>query len=373
MQQSKAINMIANTLLSLGWNKTSIIGLMNNMSAESSFDPKITEYGRKPIFSSSYAFGVGLVQFSYPPLNEKIYIYNKTHSDEESIKYQCSIITTSRPLQSWLNTTGGQFADEFDNYTIDEFIHNSRKLTWQQQTAAWFNHFERGVDTISNRIANYSVWYKHVSWSSDNPSTEQPSSYTKNKLLTVNGCLSFFNQTRKNWGSSDGQGGNNDRPPAEPSDRNIQAVLKLFNECQAAGTIYSQTRRSRILTDKAYSDCSAFVSQCVAKYLSINDNTLCNTETLHAWVRKYGYSLVWNTSVRNRTPPNYKQGDVIIIGRIGTSLGDYGHTLFIIDDKGTTIECTSSTPSVVKSTLAARLSNYALWWGSNYHVYQYRI
>ena len=46
---------------------------------------------------------------------------------------------------------------------------------------------------------------------------------------------------------------------------------------------------------------------------------------------------------------------------------------FIIDDKGTTIECTSSTPSVVKSTLAARLSNYALWWGSNYHVYQYRI
>ena len=103
MQQSKAINLIANTLLSLGWNKTSIIGLMNNMSAESNFNPKITEYGRRPIFSSSYAFGVGLVQFSYPPLNEEIYNYNKTHSDEESIKYQCSFNPHNNPIETNLS------------------------------------------------------------------------------------------------------------------------------------------------------------------------------------------------------------------------------------------------------------------------------
>lgn len=382
---------VANCLLSEGVNKTSIIAICCNAVTESAhtFDPKLTEYGRQPIFSNSYAFGCGIWQWSFLSNgNKTVYDYARSHSEQDAIKMQCHKLV-SEP-QQWIS----YYLPSRLKMTFSDFLHNTKKLSWQDLTFAWCYGWERPYDTTTSqhegisRQNNYS-WVMPINWSAssggnDSGNGNQTNKPTdnggdeahKNRQLSMSECLSLLNKLKPVFNDNDNQEGNNNNGSNQGGsagasnafDKNL--CISEFNQHQSQ-TIYAlDGRRSHIWTDWSYSDCSAFVSRMVIDgwHLTSHKGELYNTETLHGFLKSIGYKLVSQSYSTNR--PAQHPGDVYIMGQIGTSLGSGGHALISLDGVGMW-ECQGSRSPALKHT--ATTSEALKWdaYGWNPLIYQY--
>lgn len=175
-----------------------------------------------------------------------------------------------------------------------------------------------------------------------------------------------------------------DSPLAKQS-LDIQAGVDLFNKAKAAHLQYSMTyQRENIKTDQKHADCSSFVSYFLELALHETDRTMYNTESLHGFLTKHGYSLHYEGT--NHTLPAMQAGDVIIMGKKGQSAGAAGHTA-VMKDGNTVLECSSGWPgnyneggadvfehgSSGNPTLANWFKYDADHWSGNWYWYLYRF
>lgn len=334
-------DMVANFLLGMGVNKTAIIGILCNAVTESAhtFDPKLTEYGRQPIFSNSYAFGCGIWQWSFLSNgNKQVYDYARSHSESDAIKMQCNKLVSEPQQWSSANLPSNL------KMSFQDFLRNTKNKTWQDLTRAWCIGWERPANMYGQaeqRINNYN-WIQPINWSASAPSggnntgTPNDGDQHKFKKLNISECLALLNKMKQTANRNDGQEGNNQKPPNPGGSNGFDTALttKEFNEHKGFTQYALSGLRSHIWTDWKYADCSSFVSRMVIDgwHLGQYHGQLYNTETLHGFLKKIGYHLVEAHASTTMQPS--KPGDVFIMGLIGTSLGGNGHTLISLDGKG---------------------------------------
>lgn len=356
------INTIANTLLSLGGNKETIVGVLVNMREESGFDPMVEEYGREntgfypPSYGWTYRHGVGLVQLSYTPANKQIYDYNQSHSEAESIQYQCAMLFEDG-LQSWANSG---YSCPRSYGSVRDFWANVHGVSARELAGDWYALFERGSHNFATHMDagrdRYDRFYnevaQHISWDGNvgggdisGPSTgdgdegEQEETVRK---LTLQECLAFLDKARptNNGGSTTDPVGPDTPSPQPPGDATDgqQRVWALWEEGRNAGHTYSQDYRTQW---PKHSDCSAFVTRCVNAYLNLGEpSELYNTDTLHDYIESLGWRCIFEGNKWDMDVNDNQEADIIITGVRGQSIGDGGHTLWVCDSAGTTIEST---------------------------------
>lgn len=327
----------ANQLLSMGVNKTAIIGILCNGATESAhtFNPALTQFGMDHAFSRGC--GVGIFQWSNYPENQNMYNYVANHSEEDGIKYEMQYLV-NHPGQ-WIGSVG--------NYglSFQDFLHNTKNLTWQQCTSEWCLCWERPKDKYGQAIARQANYNEvmPINWSGSapaggnntgKPGDNQGDQQHKFKKLSMSECLALLNKMRQQANQSDGQEANNNKGPETGGSNGFDTKLteSEFN-AHKGQTVYAlDGRRSHVWTDWAYSDCSAFVSRMVIDGWHLNNHhgELYTTETLHGFLKSIGYKCVESHASTHMTVPS-KPGDVFIMGLIGTSLGGNGHTLISLD------------------------------------------
>lgn len=363
---------IANSLLSKGVNKTSIIAILCNAYTESAqrFDPALTQFGMDHDFADGC--GVGIWQWSNYPENQTIYNYVSTHSEQDGINYEVShLLNTPSQWMSSRSLYGQSFND---------FLHNTKNLTWQQQVGEWCRCWERPKDTAGQAVARQANYNKimPINWNGSAPSggnnTGSPDDNAnkhKFKALSIAECLSLLNKLKPK--ATDGQQNNNNTPPSSGGSNGFDTALceGEFNQ-HVNQTVYALSGlRAHVWTDWAYSDCSAFVSRMVIDgwHLNSHHGELYNTETLHGFLKSIGYKCVEQHASPIMTVPG-KPGDVFIMGQIGTSLGGNGHALISLDGKGMW-ECQGSQPPALKHTAtinqALQWDAYGNWCSMIYH------
>lgn len=384
-------DMCANYLLQAGVNKTSIIAILCNAVTESAhtFDPKLTEYGKQPIFSNSYPFGCGIWQWSYPSNgNKQVYDYARSHSEADAIKMQCNKLV-SEPGQ-WMT----YYLPSNMKMSFNDFLHNTKNLTWQQLTFAWCYGWERPYDTTTSqnegikRRDNYN-WVMPINWSGSTPSggnnghgTNKPSDNKgeqnhKLKILSSSECLALLDKLNQKNNNNDSQAENNQKPPntghggggtGGSNGFDTKLCEDEFNAHKGKTQYSLSGLRSHIWTDWAYADCSSFVSRMVIDGWHLNQyhGALYNTETLHGFLKKIGYHLVEAHASTTMKPS--KPGDVFIMGLIGTSIGGNGHTIISLDGKGSW-ECAYGVGLKYTSSIKAALDwdAYGGWCTMIYH------
>lgn len=369
------INAIANALASHGGSKESIIAVICNMMGETGCDPMIHEYGKENFgyYPASmgwrYSHGVGLVQMSYLPDNKEIAEYNKTHTVAESIVFQCAKLFKV-PVQSWQDVTAARDGGGVNYNGINEFWKNSKGRTVRQLAGDWYDHFERG-DTTAYGYPNYyymsagqhrydlfiNTVNANVKWdgstvpSGGGDAGEEKPRRENKRLMNLQECLSFIDKARPPRKKSDDPI-NPDTPPIQPSgSKNVQNVYNMYNEGVNANCLYAWSERAQY---PKFSDCSSFVTIAVCTWLGKQvPHQLPNTDGLHGWLKSMGYHFV--KAEHPMTGP-FKEGDVIIMGIPGSSGGSAGHTVFITDSSGTTLESTGEngfyTPCLRKRTVS---------------------
>lgn len=392
------INFIANYLLAKGANKNAVIGVLVNMGTESSWWPYADE---KPYLNgyfepySMYAtsHGYGLVQYSYKPIVQEIWDYNHAgHTEQECIKHELDILWDEMGLNSsqgasWLNKGGWNLP------TIKDFWKNIHGYSALDCTSAFRDCFERGGKTGSQRWNNPGKGWDVVSqyvgqWDGNvpdlggdviGPKEPEKKDDTKERIrkFTLQECLAFLDKARpKHTGTTTdpiGPDGPGPTTPPQPGSGAMKKVWDVFNEGRAAGLIYSQPMRQNWPHN---ADCSSFVSRCISAYLGVPYNGAVNTDSLHAYIEGLGWHKVYEGDKRNM-PLDSKEADIIITGVRGQSGGNAGHTLWVCDSAGNTIECTGvpayppygDSNYLCKSTLQAQRD---VWLTSSYYWYKYR-
>lgn len=372
MNLKQRANLIAQILASAGVNQTSIIAILNNAITESGgqLDPKITEYGRKPVFSNTYAFGCGIWQWSYLSNgNKQVYEYARSHSEEDSIKMQVNKVL-SEPSQ-WIPRSPY-------NFSFTDFLHNTKKLTWQELTIAWCVCWERPSNMFYQGRARQNNYSKFMPLDFNNVNsgnnTDTPSgNIEKKKFPTTSECLSMLKKY-KNILSSDGQEKNNQTSNTgmATSSFNFQKVDNYYNTYKNS-LKYSMSLRANVVNG-SYSDCSAFVTYMLKLGYNIDYNFLQNTETLHSFLKSNGFKLIEQTTGTHLNN-TFRAGDVFILGKIGTSIGASGHTL--ICGNGYVYDCHGPVGALGlgKQTFEHFNNNYLTYtrqyWSGVWTVYHY--
>lgn len=122
----------------------------------------------------------------------------------------------------------------------------------------------------------------------------------------------------------------------------IDAGYEMFKKAQSAHLQYQMNSlRYHIMSDQKYSDCSAFVSYFLELALNIKDRTMYSTETLHDFLKRNNYELVYEGN--STKLPTMQAGDVIIWGKLGTSSGANGHTA-VMRSPREALECSTGWP-----------------------------
>lgn len=349
MTPNQRKNLIANDLLQMGVNKTAIIAMLCNAYVESghTFSPFQKEWGG--------GGGYGIWQFTSTNYIVKAAVANMSEAD--AIKWECHYAITYT----------GQWIGVNVPMTFEQFLHNSLNQTWQELTLAWCVDWERPAN----------MWYQGhfrqqfynnimpIDWgnsggSNSTPSGQQnghnmnqPPAQAPKKVLTVNDCTSLLNKIAA-LNHQDTQHQNNQTPPANPSGVpsgsgiDWNAIMNFYHQLQSLHTQYAYDGVSRVqvLNPRPYGhcDCSAFVSRCLEIGWHLNNRTLYNTETLHGFLKSIGYHLAWQ-GTNPYAVPNEPAGSVMIMGRIGTSLGAAGHTV-MFTGHNSVIQCEATNPSI---------------------------
>lgn len=384
----KNINPIANYLLAKGFDKNAIIGALINMGQESGWSPYSDE---KPSWNGKfYAYnpyrdvshGYGLVQYSFQPIAQKIWDYcHSGKSEWECIKYQLDMF----PDELGYNySTGGSWNPSYKGYGhFRNYWTNKYKKGYEAMAYDFLNGFERGVD--GGRVSKFAgVVLRNVKWDGVFPEgtgtsvpEEKPTDQAEKKkvrALSLQECLSFLDRARPQHEHSPEPGTPGNQPtPSEPTTGAIGKVMQVFNEGRSAGLQYSQPLRNRW---PQYADCSSFLTRCVNAYMGLPTTTLYTTDSLHDYIERLGWKKIFEGNKHNM-PLDSKEADIIITGVKGHSLGNAGHTMFVIDSSGNTIECTGvpARPPygdgnvLCKSTLQAQRD---VWLISSSYWYKYR-
>ena len=319
MTPTQRKNLIANDLLQMGVNKTAIIAMLCNAYWESgrTFSPFQQEYGG--------GGGYGIWQFTSTNYIVEAAVAHMSEAD--AIKWECHYAVTYT----------GQWIGVNIPMTFEQFLHNSLNKTWQELTVAWCVDWERPAN----------MWYQGH-FRQQFYSNMTPPAQPRKKMLTVDDCTSLLNKVAA-LNKPDDQQKNNNTPPAGVSGGiDWTAIMNFYHELQNLHTQYAYDGASRVqvLNPRPYGhcDCSAFVSRCLEIGYHLNNKTLYNTETLHGFLKSIGYHLAWQ-GTNPRAVPNEPAGSVMIMGRIGTSLGAAGHTV-MFTGHNSVIQCEATNPSI---------------------------
>lgn len=361
---------IATCLKASGVVNSSIIAILCNAATESAhtFNPGQWEIGQP----HDYYHGFGIWQWTAnEDHNKAVAYYNAGHTEKENIKYQVGLLLNT-PSQ-WIGSDG--------NYglTFNQFLKNSKNLSWRQLTSEWCFCWERPANAAGQgvaRQANYSevmpINYGNTSSAGGDSGGDSDSDQDSGKTnyLTLEECKKILAKN-DNSQESDQDAGSGQKIDSDISESKIDAFYK---SCQDAGTAYSQPLRNRILSDKKYSDCSAFVSRVLEIGYGLSDKTLYNTESLHSFLTKIGFKL-YKDGTDSSWKGSYKAGDVWILGAKGTSLGDNGHTMYQRTNSNLwqcSVGWGGSTAITNDNTDKVMSYDSSNWQGHNWHWYIYR-
>lgn len=360
-------NYIATCLKASGVANSSIIAILCNAATESAhtYNPGQWEIGQP----HDYNHGFGIWQWTAnEDHNKAVAYYNSGHTEKENIKYQVNLLLSN----------SGQWIGSFGNYnlTFNQFLKNSKGLSWKQLTSEWCLCWERPANAAGQgvaRQANYSevmpIDYGNTS-SAGGVSSGSDDDSGKTGYLTLEECKKILakNDSSKD---SDQDAGSGQKIDSEISESKIDA---FYQACQDAGTAYLQAQRNRILTDKKFSDCSAFVSRVLEIGYGLKDKTLYNTESLHSFLTSIGFKL-YKEGTGDGWKGSYKAGDVWILGLKGTSLGNNGHTMYQRTNNDLwqcSVGWGGSSAVTDDSTEKVMSWDSAHWQGGNWHWYLYR-
>lgn len=400
MTKPQNINLIANYLLSKGANKNSVIGVLINMGTESGWDVYADEKPGAPFYYYGQGpnHGFALVQYSYLPIVGEIYNYNNSgHTEAECIKHECDILWDEMGLTSSEGASWASWiAPQYGLTDIQSYWANVAGLSAQECTQAWWACFERGglngYQRWNNPGKGWDVVSQYVDqWDGNVPDLggdivgpsqptdpEEPEKKQVRKL-SLQECLAFLDKLKptNNGGTTTdpiGPDGPGPVTPPKPGTDGQARVWALFDEGRNAGLVYSMDYRYNWPN---YADCSAFVTRCVHAYLNMGPPTsLCTTESEHDYITALGWHLVYEGD-KSAFPLDVQEADIIITGKKGYSAGAAGHTLWVCDSAGNTIECTGipATPPygdgnyLCKSTVQAQRD---VWLTERYwYLYRY--
>lgn len=352
------INIIANELKNLGGNESTIIGVLVNMGGESGWDPYAIEVGKENagFYPSSYGWqyskGVGLVQLSYTPANQDIYNYNKSHSEMESIKYQCQMLFQP-PVQSWMDyhpQTGRRYN------SILGFWTNQFNLSPRELAGDWYAHYERGDTRIYGFASGayqqagrhrYDLYANEVNanikWGSGGGSVVIPPDQTPEdpetkpkRLMNIQECLSFLDKAHPKPTAPDPVDPETPpvTPPSVPSGALGSAIEACYNTFVSHGTRYSTVNygiRYRTTQDPWIADCSSFVMACVywiehGNLNGYNGAGSPNTVGMQSILPQKGWNKI---RTGGNLAGDFKTGDIIIMGSGG---GTAAHTIIMVTD-----------------------------------------
>lgn len=370
MTPTERKNYIANRLLKGGVNKNIIIGMLCNCYQESKFDPKAINHNEKPIFAyyPVNSYGIGLWQWSYLPTNKMVYDYFAGHTDKECIDMQVALLLRNSPSkwqairESWRH-----------------FYTNVNGYTWQQAVGQFLIYWEGGGYVYDSEYPRRVGWYSKVmpiDWETGSggstgtitpPANDPNATKQEDKKKAKDDCGPIGAENKHDQNTAPAPV----PPVAPPKPANVTAAATaLFNRMAAKPTVYYMPLRARILTDLAYSDCSAFVSRCLELMYGSGDTTLYNTESIRGLLTRLGYKMVYKTG--GSQLPAMQAGDVIIMGAIGTSLGADGHVI-MMEDSTKSIECHGSSPAMRRANAQSVVNFDRQYWdGANWYLYVWR-
>lgn len=301
----------------------------------------------------------GLVQYSFKPMASDLYNYAQTHDMNECIKNELNWLWDERGLNASNGSSWANWVYPYIN-TISDYWANVNGLSEYECANAWLRQFERPTGNLNavltkrwNEFAN--TVHDNVKWDGNipggggsvvppvGPKPEEPEPETPLRKLTLQECMAFIDKAKpQHNGTQQPDPIDPGKPPVTPpsgSSGNMQAVWDMYQQAVNAGLSYSWDLRNNFPN---YADCSSFVSRCVQTWLGLPINTGYNTETLHAYLTSIGYTKTYEGS-RTGFPSSAPEGSVIIMGRIGSSAGAGGHTVFVCDNNKT-IEVSASAP-----------------------------
>lgn len=308
-------NYAAQCLLARGLNKTTIIAILCNGYHESggSFSPTQCQIGGS-------AFGIW--QWDGNQRQAEIIRYARTHSEKDAIKWQCNFLVDNQPNQ-WIAHAG---------ISWDTFLHNKTNRDWKWLTWAFCVSWERpGVPLMESRYAAYNKimpidWGNGGGGGGDNIGGDTKPVASVKKYPTMKQCMALFDKMhphnnqpenpdnqKPNPGGGGGAVGGFDAKPC----------LDYYN-AHHGHLYYSMPGRAGVYSGRS-ADCSSFVSYMLHLGYHDNNTILYTTETLHDRLKALGYHCVEEGTVRVAHHP-FKTGDVIILGRRGSSSGAGGHT-----------------------------------------------
>lgn len=303
---------IANLMLKRGVNKNSIIAMLCNAYTESArtFDPKIKQFGG--------AVGSGIWQWSNPGEWQIIRQQAATHSEKEGIEFQVN----------YLLTHPGQWMPKNSGMSWNDFLHNTKNMNWDALTYWFCWCWERPASPsqAEARKQNYNL-IMPINWDGNAPDgghgNDQPKQNEDKKGFKFNDCRSLFNKNKPNK--------EDNKPTDQPSTGGVSQgfnpapCLDYYNKYHGKLKYSLSSLRSQVFYG-TYSDCSSFVSYMLELGYGLQTRELPTTEYLHGFLTRLGYKCVEQGPSPAHMKVEAKTGDVIILGRKGTSSGAGGHT-----------------------------------------------
>ena len=291
----------ANCLLARGLNKQSIIAILCNWYYEDgSFSPTQGEIGG--------GGGFGLGQWTGNARQGEIIHYARTHSEKDAIKWQCNFLVDNNPNQ-WIEKNG---------ISWNAFLHNTGNWSWQHLTYTFTLCWERPLHVV-NRTGAYR-FIMPINWgAAGGDNTGNNTKKNARRYPTMAECMSLFDKARgKN------NNGTNHPGAGAIAGFNPAPCLAYFNRYRGH-IYYSMPGRAGVYSGRS-ADCSSFVSYMLELGYNLKTRALYTTESLHGFLKSLGYHCIEQGPAPGHATKPFKTGDVIILGRQGSSSGAGGHT-----------------------------------------------
>lgn len=349
MTPTQRKNLIACYFCQKGLPHNIIIGLLCNAVTESAhtFSPTIGEFGG--------GGGFGIWQFTSQNTYVESHVAGK--SEEDAIKWECDYLISY--AAQWTGPV-----------PWNQWLHSN--ISWQEATSEFTIYWERPANKYGQaeaRKGNYNEVMNGLNWCAGGDAGGTGDGDNPQRKLTVADCQELLRKVRADQNSGGGGSVGGD------GSFNMAPVWDYFNKYKGS-LRYSMGLRNQVVNG-TYSDCSAFVTYMVELALGLSDRSHPSTEGEHAWLMRYGYHKIYDsTSTKASDVPPTRAGDVCILGTLGTSAGGDGHTMLfvgnhqIIDCEGPTGSLGLHGPHSIESYFPYICPPYDFV--NNWHVYVYR-